>query len=56
MRGRTFTIYLPDADSKGVKICDINDSIVKGISIPRNQLKEATKRKELEEPGIYFLI
>ena len=56
MRGRTISIYIPDANPRSIKICDIKDSIVKAIFIPRNKLSEATKRKELQDPGIYFLI
>ncbi len=56
MRGRTISIYIPDANPRSIKICDIQDSIVKAIFIPRNKITEATKRKELQDPGIYFLI
>ncbi len=56
MRGRTISIYIPDANPRSIKICDIADSIVKAISIPRNKLNEACKRDELKEPGVYFLI
>ena len=56
MRGKTISIYIPDANPRGIKICDIKDRIVKAIFIPRNKLIEATKRKELQYPGIYFLI
>jgi hypothetical protein len=56
MRGRTISIYIPDANPKSIKICEITDSIVKALSIPRSKLVEATKREELKEPGIYFLI
>jgi hypothetical protein len=56
MRGRTISIYIPDANPRSIKICDIKDSIVKAIFIPRNKLSEANGRKELQDPGIYFLI
>ena len=56
MRGRTISIYIPDANPRSIKICDIKDSIVKAIFIPRNKLSDATRRKELQDPGIYFLI
>jgi hypothetical protein len=55
-RGRTISIYIPDSNPKSIKICEINDSIVKAISIPRNKLEDAVKREELKEPGIYFLV
>ncbi|MBI2112610.1 GIY-YIG nuclease family protein [Candidatus Woesearchaeota archaeon] len=56
IRGRTISIYIPDANPRSIKICDIKDSIVKAIFIPRNKLGEAGERKELQDPGIYFLI
>ena len=56
MRGRTISIYIPDANPRSIKICDTKDGIVKAIFIPRNKITEATKRKELQDPGIYFLI
>jgi len=30
--GRTISIYLPDANPQGIKICDFLDSIVKTVS------------------------
>ncbi len=56
MRGRTISIYIPDSNPRGIKVCNTQDGIVKAIFIPRNKLAEANKRKELQEPGIYFLI
>ncbi len=56
MRGRTISIYIPDANPRGIKICDTKDGIVKAIFIPRNKLADAVKRQELQDPGIYFLI
>ncbi len=56
MRGRTISIYMPDANPRGIKICDTKDGIVKAIFIPRNKLADAVKRQELQDPGIYFLI
>jgi hypothetical protein len=54
--GRTISIYLPDANPQSIKICEFLDSIVKAVSIPRAKLDDASKRSELEQPGIYFLI
>ncbi len=56
MRGRTINIFIPDSNPRGVKVCDIQDSIVKAIYSPRNKLDLALARPELSEPGIYFLI
>jgi len=54
-RGRTINIFIPDSNPRSVKICDIQNSIVKAIFIPRNKLEYVTNREELKEPGIYFL-
>jgi len=56
MRGKTISIYIPDANPRSIRICEINSSIVKALFIPRNKLAEASNREELKEPGIYFLI
>lgn len=56
MRGRTISIYLPDGNARSIKVCDIQDSIVKAISIPRPKLKDVYQRPELKDPGVYFLI
>ena len=56
MRGRTINIFIPDSNPRGVKICDIQDSIVKAVYSPRNKLDLALDRPELSEPGVYFLI
>ena len=54
--GNAINIYLPEGNPTGIKICDINTSIVKGILIPRNKLKDISKFENLSFPGIYFLI
>lgn len=56
MRGKTISIYIPDSNPKGVKICEISNSIVKAISIPRSKITDIVERVELKSPGIYFLI
>lgn len=56
MVGRTIEIYLPEANPRGIRECNIKDSIVKAIVIPRNQISELSKIDELKEPGVYFLI
>lgn len=56
MRGKTISIFLPDSNPNGLKICEIPTSIVKAIYIPRSEIKEFIKRKELSSLGIYFLI
>lgn len=56
MRWKTISIYIPDANPRSIKICEIPNSIVKAFYIPRDKLLEASKRDELKEPWIYFLI
>ncbi len=56
MQGRTISIFIPDGNARSVKICDIQDSIVKAVFIPRNKLEEVSGRKEIQDPGVYFLI
>ncbi len=43
MRWRTINIFIPDSNPRSVKICDIKDSIVKAIFIPRNKLDNVTR-------------
>lgn len=56
MRGRSISIYMPDSNPRGVRICNTQDGIVKAIFIPRNQIEKLKERNELKNPGIYFLI
>jgi len=55
VRGKTIQIYLPDGNPKGIKICEIPNSIIKAVLIPRNLLKEAFEFENLEKVGLYFL-
>jgi len=55
MRGRTISIFIPDGNPRSIKICDIKDSIVKAIFVPRSKMDEVSKRTDVQEPGIYFL-
>ncbi len=55
IRGKTINIFIPDSNPRGLKICDIADSIVKAVFIPRNRLKDVYKRPDLLDPGVYFL-
>ena len=55
IRGKTISIYIPDSNPRGVKICEINNSIVKAVFIPRNKLDEVFNREDMKKLGIYFL-
>ncbi len=53
---RTINIFIPDSNQRSVEmICDIEDSIIKTIFIPRNKLDNVTNRSDLQNPWIYFL-
>jgi hypothetical protein len=56
MRGKTISIYLPDGNPKGIKICEMPTSVAKGILIPRNKLKDASDYSDLAKVGLYFLV
>ncbi|NQU78633.1 GIY-YIG nuclease family protein [Candidatus Woesearchaeota archaeon] len=56
MIGRTIEIYLPNANPRGVRECTIMDSITKAIVVPRPKLGDVTKRDDLQDPGVYFLV
>jgi len=56
MLGKTIHIYLPDGNPRGIKICDIDSSLVNAVYIPRKELKKVADNEDLKEPGIYFLI
>lgn len=55
MRGRTISIFIPDGNPRSIKICDIKDSIVKAIFVPRSKIDDVSKRPDIQDPGIYFL-
>jgi len=54
-RWKTLSIFIPEWDVNGVKIADINVSVVKAIYVPRSHLSKWLERKELKQPWIYFL-
>lgn len=54
-RGKTIQIYLVEGTPRGIKLADITSNIEQAIFIPRIKLNEASKRKEVSKPGVYFL-
>jgi hypothetical protein len=54
--GQSIRVYLPEANPKGIKICDVEQSITKGILIPRNELKEISQFENIGVAGVYFLL
>lgn len=55
LRPQTIQIFLPDGSPRGIKIAELTNRVVKAVLIPRNQLENAGKRKELIDVGVYFL-
>ena len=54
-RPQTIQIFLPDGSPRSIKIAEITNRVVKAVLIPRNQLENAGKRKEVSNVGLYFL-
>jgi len=55
MRGKTIQVFLTDGTPRGIKIAEITSNIEQAIFIPRNKINEASSRKEVSRPGLYFL-
>lgn len=52
---KTITTYLLEWDPSGIKTVELSNWIWKAIIIPRAKLKEAKKRKEMQQVALYFL-
>ncbi|MBI9056974.1 MAG: GIY-YIG nuclease family protein [Labilibaculum sp.] len=55
MRGKTIQVFLTDGSPRGIKLAEITSNIEQAIFIPRSKMNEASKRKEVSQPGVYFL-
>lgn len=55
LRPQTIQIFLPDGSPRSIKIAEITNRVVKAVLIPRNQLANAGKRKEVSNVGLYLL-
>jgi hypothetical protein len=55
MRGKTIQVFLTDGTPRGIKLAEITSNIEQAVFIPRNKINEASTRKEVSRPGIYFL-
>lgn len=54
---KTIITYLVNWNANGLKTVEFSNKLIKGISIPRKDFKEAIeKRPELKYSGIYFLM
>ena len=52
----TITIFLPKGKPTGLRIVEILGWTGKGYIIPRDSLKLALKRSDLESQAVYFLV
>ncbi|MEW4487064.1 GIY-YIG nuclease family protein [Thalassoglobus sp. JC818] len=52
---KTIQIYLPTGEPRGIRIAEITTRIVQAVLIPRSDLAQGKRRKELDLPGVYFL-
>jgi len=53
---KTIKILLADGTPSGIKVAEIGGRVVKAILVPRNKVKEASVREELNGVGLYFLV
>ncbi|MBC8402924.1 MAG: GIY-YIG nuclease family protein [Candidatus Marinimicrobia bacterium] len=54
--GKTIQIFLPDGNPRSLKIAEITSRTVQAILIHRAKLDVASKRSELKNVSVYFLI
>lgn len=56
-QGKTIITYLVNWNPNGLKTVEFSNKLIKGISIPRKDFKEAIEnRQELKYSGVYFLM
>lgn len=56
MKPRTIITYLTDGNPAWIKTVEFSNRLIKWISIPRKDLKEALKRDELNYSWVYMLL
>ena len=54
-QAKTLQIFLPTGEPRGIRIAEIPTRIVQAVLIPRSELTEAKKRKELDHVAVYML-
>ncbi|MFT6178118.1 MAG: hypothetical protein ACI9NQ_000150 [Paracoccaceae bacterium] len=54
-RGKTFQLFLPDGNPRGMKVAEFTSRTIQTILVPRAQLEFACSRSELRNVGVYFL-
>jgi len=52
---KTIQIFLPDGNSRSIRIAEITSRTVQAIQFPRNKIDTAGTRKESTKVGLYFL-
>lgn len=55
-KGKTIQIFLPDGNPRGIKIAEITSRTIQTLLVPRSSLDAISKRGEIQNVGIYFLI
>lgn len=53
---KTIITYLVDGNPTGIKTVEFSTRLIKGVSVPRNDFKNALERNELKFSGVYFLL
>ena len=53
--GKSISLFLIDGTPDGVIVCELFNWTGKAYKIPRNLLKELSKREDLKKAGVYFL-
>lgn len=56
MAGVTITLFLPNGNSRSLRIAEISNWNGKTLAAPRTDLADLLKREELEKPGVYLLL
>jgi hypothetical protein len=52
---KTVQIFLPDGNARSVRIAEITSRTVQAVQIPRQKLRAAEDRDEVQRVGVYFL-
>lgn len=55
-RPTTIQIFLPHGEPRGIRMAELTTRVARAIVVPRNALKLAGERPELQTVGVYFLI
>lgn len=56
MSGKVISLYLVDGNPEGIVCSYLSNWTGQAIKIPKNLINKVTNRKEINRPGIYFLI